>query len=316
MPLSSSNELKTSLLDFTLPMLMTVYKPALTTFANKQNVSKGNSNVDQGTMIKSNLRASRLNPPQNGFQVHQKHYISKIKEISKEGSFKDFRSLRTQLSWATQLRLDIACSIAQAAQVTEDLSNSDPSKHSKGLNAMVKHLLTTTDQVLKFPKLDHKSLQLQVYSDALYGNNFDGSSQIGYIIFSADSNGNCQPLFWSSHKSKRFSRSVLGSETMAFADAFDMDYALNNDLHNMTSLDIPIIMLTDSRSLFVFITKAKTTSEKRLLIDVKVVKDAYQRNELHNIGFIGSEYNPADDLKSAKMKKMFQQSLLLHPIEQ
>ena len=165
---------------------------------------------------------------------------------------------------------------------------------------MVKHLLTPTDQVLKFPKLDPKRLRLQVYSDASYGKNFDGSSQLGYIIFLADLNGNCQPLFWSSHKSKRVSRSVLGSETMTFADAFDMAYAMKNDLHNMTSLDIPIVMLTDSLSLFDVITKAKITSEKRLMIDVKVVKDAYQRNELHNIGFIRSEYNPADALTKVK----------------
>ena len=252
--------------------------------------------------------------------MHQKHYIYKIKEISKEGSFKDFRSLRAQLSWATQSRPDIACSIAQAAQVTEDLFNSGPTKHCKGLNSVVRHLLTTTDQVLKFLKLDHKSLRLQVYSDASYGNSFDGSSQLGYIIFFADSNGNCQPLFWSSHKPKRDSRYFLGSETMAFADAFDMAYAMKNDIHNMTSLDIPIVMLTDSLSLFDVITKAKITSEKRLRINVKVVKDAYQRNELHNIGFIRSEYNPADALtkikKSDILKRMLQQSLLLHPIEQ
>ena len=114
--------------------------------------------------------------------MHQKHYISKIKEISKEGSFKDFGSLRAQISWATQSRPYIACSIAQAAQVTEDLSNSDPKKHCKGLDSLVKHLLTITDQVLKFPKLDHKSIRLQVYCDASYGNNFDGPSQLGYII--------------------------------------------------------------------------------------------------------------------------------------
>ena len=210
----------------------------------------------------------------NGFQVHQKHYISMIEEISKEGSFKDSRSLRAQLSWDTHSRPDITCSIAQAAQVTEDLFNSDCTKHCKGLNSVVKHLLNTTDQVLKFPKLDNKRLRLQVYSDASYGNNFDRSSQLGYIIFLADSNGNCQPLFWSSHKSKLVSRSVLGCETMASADAFDMAFAMKNNLRRMTSLDIPIMMLTDSLSLFDVITKAKITSEKRLIIDVKVVKDA------------------------------------------
>ena len=166
----------------------------------------------------------------NKFQVHQRHYISKIKKINRHASFKDFRSLRAQLSWATQSRPDIACAVAQAAQVTEDLFNLDPKKYCKGLNSVVSHILTTTDLELKFPNLDHSSLRIQVYSDGSYGNNLDGSSQLGYIIFLADDTDKCQPLFWSSHKSKRVSRSVPGSETMAFADAFDMTFAMKNDI--------------------------------------------------------------------------------------
>ena len=140
---------------------------------------------------------------------------------------------------------------------------------------MVKHLLTSTDQVLKFPKLDHNSPQLQFYSDESHGNSFDGSSQLGYIIFLADANNNCQSLFWSSHKSNRVSRSVLGSDTMAFAEVFEAAFATKNDLHKMTSLDIPNVMLSDRLSLFVIIIKAKIKSEKRLMIDVKVVDGAH-----------------------------------------
>ena len=100
---------------------------------------------------------------------------------------------------------------------------------------------------------------------------------------------------------------------MDFADAFYIAFAMKNDIRNMTSLEIPIVMLTDSLFLFDFITKAKIASEKRL-------KDAYQRHEPHNIDFIRSEYNPADALtkikKSAILNKMLQKSLRLHPIEQ
>ena len=83
---------------------------------------------------------------------------------------------------------------------------------------------------------------------------------------------------------------------MDFADAFDIAFAMKDDLRNMTSLEIPIVMRTDSLSLFDFITKAKITSEKPVMIDFKVVKDAYHRNELHNIGFNRSKYHYADGL--------------------
>jgi hypothetical protein len=104
--------------------------------------------------------------------------------------------------------------------------------------------------------------------------NADGFSQLGYIIFLVDGNGTFQPLFWSSHKSRRVTRSVLGSGTMALADAFDVAYELKNDIEMILKQNVPIAILTDSLSLFDAITKATTTAEKRLMIDLCAVKPA------------------------------------------
>lgn len=53
-------------------------------------------------------------------------------------------------------------------------------------------------------------------------------------------------------------------------------------------------MLTDNLSLLDFITKAKINTQLRLLIDVKVVKDAFQRHQLGSIRIIRSEHNSAN----------------------
>jgi hypothetical protein len=256
----------------------------------------------------------------DGFEIHQKRYLSKIKLMAKDGMFSDFRSLRARLAWATLSRPDIACAVAQSAQVNEDTFKDDPKTHIKRLNAVVNHLRKTIHQVLKFPKLDRKNLSLRVYSDASYANNSDGTSQIGYIIFLCDASGSCQPLFWSSKKSKRVTRSVLGSETMALADAFDMAFTIRHDLQNITLLQIPIIILTDSLSLFDVLTKATTTSEKRLMIDLTAAKEAYKKREIDTIGFVRTEYNPADVFTKITRCKILddilQTSLLNHPVEQ
>ena len=55
---------------------------------------------------------------------------------------------------------------------------------------------------------------------------------------------------------------------MAIADAFDMAFAMKTYICKMTSLDISIVMITDSLSLFDVITKAEIKSERRLMIDV------------------------------------------------
>jgi hypothetical protein len=220
-----------------------------------------------------------------------------------------------KLSWVAQTCLEVSCAVAVAAQVTDDRYNDDPGEYIKQLNRVIKHLKKVPDLSLRFPKLEFSTQILQVYSDASYANNADSSSQLGYIIFLVDGYGTCQPLFWSSHKSRRVTRSVLGSETMAFADAFDMVYALKHDIEMIIKQNVPIVILSVDMN-----TKATTTTEKRLMIDLCVVKQAYECSEVDTIGFVRSEYNPADELtkitRCAILERILSTANLLRPVEQ
>lgn len=86
----------------------------------------------------------------------------------------------------------------------------------------------------------------------------------------------------------------------------------------MLNKQIPLIMLTDSLSLFDVITKSTTTNEKPLMIDIKVLEDYYQRKELQTIRFNRSENNPADSLtkvkKCAILDLILAQENLTHPL--
>ena len=73
---------------------------------------------------------------------------------------------------------------------------------------------------------------------------------------------------------------------MAFADSFDMAFILRHDIKRMMNVKILIMMFTDSLSLFVVTTKASTTVEKRIMIDLEVVKKGVPKNEMERIGFI------------------------------
>jgi hypothetical protein len=112
----------------------------------------------------------------------------------------------------------------------------------------------------------------------------------------ADKNNTCQPMLWSSRKSRRITRSVVGSETMALADAFDAAYSLKHDLQSILQRKIPITIFTDSLSLFDVLTKATVPREKRLMIDLMAIKCAYKNGELETIAFIRTQHNPADVL--------------------
>jgi hypothetical protein len=133
----------------------------------------------------------------------------------------------------------------------------------KVLNAVVKHLRKTVSFTLKHSKLDINSLTLKVYTDASHANNFDGSSLLGYILFLADASEKCQPIVWSFHKSRRVTRSVLGSEMIAFADGFDAAYSLKHDLQTILKRSFDILMYTDSLLLLDVITKQRSSQRRR-----------------------------------------------------
>ena len=107
---------------------------------------------------------------------------------------------------------------------------------------------------------------------------------------------------------------------MAFADSFDMAFMIRYDIQKMMNIRKPIMIFTDSLSLFDVITKASTTVEKRLMIDLEVVKMAYQQNEMQQMGFIRSEHNIADCLTKSNSNDALVKTLkfakINHPVDQ
>ena len=62
----------------------------------------------------------------------------------------------------------------------------------------------------------------------------------------------------------------------------------------------PIIICTDSYSLYECLVKLGTTKEKRLMIDIMALRQSYERREITEIRWIDGKNNPADAMtKSA-----------------
>jgi Reverse transcriptase (RNA-dependent DNA polymerase) len=260
-----------------------------------------------------------INKTSNGFEVHQHDYIQKLQPLSAESTFEDYRSLRAKLMWLINTRPDISCATSMASRTTKDLFATKPTEYIKELNRIVRHVKTINLPLL-YPRLDLDTLKLVAYTDSSFSNNEDLSSQLGYIIFLSDSTGACQPLYYSSHKSKRVTRSVLGGEVMAFADGVDMAVMLKHDIERMLDRTIPIQVFTDSLSLFDVITRSTTTVEKRLMIDIAAAKEAYKEGTLDTIGFIRTRFNPADAFtkigRCQALEDILTKGEIDHPIEQ
>jgi len=153
--------------------------------------------------------------------------------------------------------------------------------------------------------------KLFVFVDGSFANNKDFSSQIGYLIILANEmdfideftiEGNL--IHYSSTKSKRVTRSVLASEIYGMVGGVDMAISINTTIKMITDQlefsHIPIIVCTDSYSLYECLVKLGTTKEKRLMIDIMALRQSYERREITEIRWIDGKDNPADAMtKSA-----------------
>ena len=239
--------------------------------------------------------------------IKQTRYLRRLEALPTDASLRQFRSMRMRLAWLSNTRPDCLFSIAQLAQVTEDMFNKNP-------GALIKQMNKATTYAVKNPcgikvnKLDLDSLRVVGFSDASFANNHDLTSQVGHIIFLADKNDNVMPIYFKSYKARRVTRSAMASEVIAFADMFDIAVALAADLTTMLGLQIPVQLLTDSKCLFDVISKGIRTSEKRIMIDITAARNAFKSTVISDIGLVRSADNIADgltkDMQQASLRSM------------
>ena len=124
--------------------------------------------------------------------------------------------------------------------------------------------------------------KLFVFVDGLFANNKDFSSQLGYkIIIANEFTGEndftiySNLIHWSLTKSKRVTQSVLASEIYEMVGGVNMAIVIKITLKIITDQlkfpVIPIIVCTDSYSLYECLVKLSTIKEKCLMINIMVL---------------------------------------------
>ena len=122
-----------------------------------------------------------------------------------------------------------------------------------------------------------------VFTDAAFANNKDLLSQIRALLVAANANNDANILHWVSVKCKRITRSVLASELLGIVHGFDIAYLVKTTLDLILNKDIPLIIYTDSKSLYNCLVKLGIMQEKRLIIDVISMREAYKRREIAQV---------------------------------
>lgn len=180
-------------------------------------------------------------------------------------------------------------------------------EHHKFLNKRLSWQMENALRGITYVPLDLKTAKLFVFADGSFANNQDLTSQLGYVIVLANEarkdseneftmTGNI--LHWSSTKCKRVTRSVLASEIYGMVNGVDIGISLATTIRMVTmrlSLpDIPVVICTDSYSLYECLVKLGTTKEKRLMIDIMALRQSYETREIAEVRWIDGKDNPAD----------------------
>ncbi len=109
-------------------------------------------------------------------------------------------------------------------------------------------------------------------------------------------------LHWFSIKCKRMTRSVLTVELFAMIHDFDVDSILKSTLIKLLDkkISISLILTTDSKSLYDCLIRLSITIEKRLMIDVMILRQFYERREITEMIWIHDINNSANSMIKIK----------------
>ena len=226
--------------------------------------------------------------------MHQAEQISRLQEVKKDDK-EEYVAQRARGAYiASVCAPTLSYGFSAAAQ------QQDPD--GKAVDFLNRHIRRCEgENGLLFKRLK-RPFHLAVFVDAAFANNKDHSSQLGFIIALMDDTSAANIIHYSSQKSKRITRSALAAELYAMMNGFDTAAALKVAIDGMLGTGekdgagVPMVIYTDSRSLYDALVSLNTTTEKRLLIDLHLLRQAYERREVAEVLWIPTGQNPADAL--------------------
>ena len=96
---------------------------------------------------------------------------------------------------------------------------------------------------------------------------------------------------------------------------FDIGVSVKSTVNRILQIDLPLVICTDSKSLYECLVKLGTTQEKRLMIDVICLRQAYERREIAEVKWIKGNSNPANAIIKAKPSNVLIQLLDMNTLQ-
>ena len=87
------------------------------------------------------------------------------------------------------------------------------------------------------------------------------------------------------------------------AHGFDMGAAIKSTIDLVLNTTIPLVICTDSKSLYDCLVRLGTTQEKRLIIDFICLRQLYKYKEIAKIKWIEGNTNLANSITKLKVDR-------------
>ena len=138
------------------------------------------------------------------------------------------------------------------------------------------------------------------FHDASFGNLEDGGSQGGFMILIGDRKDKQRtPIMWQSRRVRRVVKSAMASETLTLVECSEACFwisQLTAEILGHKNELLPILCYTDSKQLYDATYSLRSIEDKRLRIDIAVIREMITKKEINQIIRIPSEDQLADCL--------------------
>lgn len=92
----------------------------------------------------------------------------------------------------------------------------------------------------------------------------------------------------------------MAAEIFERCAAFDSGFALQHLFSEILGLNLPISLYTDSMTAWDTKTTIRNTAERRFLVDIYGLREAFRTGDMHKICAIDTAVNPADAMTNVK----------------
>lgn len=137
---------------------------------------------------------------------------------------------------------------------------------------------------LRFCPIFPEEVEVVVCIDAIFALNKDNPSHVRILAMVRNNlTGTVNAIYYVFLKSKAVRKSVLAAKLLALVDGFDTRYTTTHDLPEMMKRMINLIIYTDSRSFYRLCISLAHTAERRLQIDIPLMRYAFERGNTDDI---------------------------------